>query len=109
MSAIRIEAENLTKKYGEVTAVDDLTFSVKPGVVTGFLGPNGAGKSTTMRLILGLDAPFRSASMEHFRHGEGSGSSPPPWLQSRSVRRHSREPRTRRSRRHRQRPPSTSP
>jgi ABC-2 type transport system ATP-binding protein len=50
-----IEATNLTKRFGDKTAVDDLTFSVEPGVVTGFLGPNGAGKSTTMRLILGLD------------------------------------------------------
>ncbi|MGI8557551.1 MAG: ABC transporter ATP-binding protein [Solirubrobacteraceae bacterium] len=52
-----IEAEGLTKRYGEKLAVDDLTFQVKPGIVTGFLGPNGAGKSTTMRMILGLDAP----------------------------------------------------
>jgi ABC-2 type transport system ATP-binding protein len=52
-----IEALNLTKRYGEKTAVDDLSFTVKPGIVTGFLGPNGSGKSTTMRLILGLDAP----------------------------------------------------
>src|SRR5258705_7647023 len=52
-----IDARNLTKQYGDKTAVDDLTFQVKPGVVTGFLGPNGSGKSTTMRLILGLDAP----------------------------------------------------
>ncbi|HJC29751.1 MAG TPA: ATP-binding cassette domain-containing protein [Candidatus Dietzia intestinipullorum] len=52
-----IEVRNLTKRYGESTAVDDLTFSVRPGVVTGFLGPNGAGKSTTMRMIVGLDAP----------------------------------------------------
>jgi ABC-2 type transport system ATP-binding protein len=52
-----IEARNLTKRYGETTAVSDLTFTVKPGIVTGFLGPNGSGKSTTMRLILGLDAP----------------------------------------------------
>ncbi len=52
-----IEAQNLTKHYGDKTAVDDLTFSVRPGVVTGFLGPNGSGKSTTMRLILGLDRP----------------------------------------------------
>ena len=52
-----IEANNLTKRYGEKTAVDDLSFTVKPGIVTGFLGPNGSGKSTTMRLILGLDAP----------------------------------------------------
>ncbi|MGH9077197.1 MAG: ATP-binding cassette domain-containing protein [Acidimicrobiales bacterium] len=54
-----IEAHNLTKRYGHVTAVDDLSFSVRPGVVTGFLGPNGAGKSTTMRMILGLDRPSR--------------------------------------------------
>ena len=52
-----IEALGLTKRYGPKTAVDDLTFTVKPGVVTGFLGPNGAGKSTTMRMILDLDAP----------------------------------------------------
>ena len=52
-----IEAHGLTKQYGDKTAVDGLTFTVPPGVVTGFLGPNGAGKSTTMRLILGLDAP----------------------------------------------------
>jgi ABC-2 type transport system ATP-binding protein len=52
-----IEANNLTKRYGEKTAVDQLSFKVRPGIVTGFLGPNGSGKSTTMRLILGLDAP----------------------------------------------------
>jgi ABC-2 type transport system ATP-binding protein len=52
-----IEAENLTKDYGDKRAIDGLTFRVEPGLVTGFLGPNGAGKSTTMRLILGLDRP----------------------------------------------------
>lgn len=52
-----IDVRGVTKRYGEKVAVDDLTFSVAPGIVTGFLGPNGAGKSTTMRLILGLDAP----------------------------------------------------
>ncbi len=52
-----IEVRNLSKRYGETTAVSDLTFTVKPGIVTGFLGPNGSGKSTTMRLIVGLDAP----------------------------------------------------
>ena len=52
-----IEAQGLTKDYGKKRAVDGLTFTVKPGVVTGFLGPNGSGKSTTMRLILELDAP----------------------------------------------------
>ncbi len=52
-----IEARNLTKAYGGKYAVEDLSFTVQPGVVTGFLGPNGAGKSTTMRMILGLDRP----------------------------------------------------
>ncbi|MEV8098654.1 ATP-binding cassette domain-containing protein [Kitasatospora sp. NPDC085879] len=52
-----IEANQLTKRYGEKTAVDALDFTVRPGTVTGFLGPNGAGKSTTMRMIVGLDAP----------------------------------------------------
>jgi ABC-2 type transport system ATP-binding protein len=52
-----IEVSNVTKRYGATVAVNDLTFTVAPGIVTGFLGPNGAGKSTTMRLILGLDAP----------------------------------------------------
>ena len=50
-----IEIHELTKTYGSTTAVSDLTFTVRPGAVTGFLGPNGAGKSTTMRMILGLD------------------------------------------------------
>src|SRR4051812_17757783 len=52
-----IEVRTLTKRYGDKLAVDHLTFTVRPGVVTGFLGPNGAGKSTTMRAILGLDRP----------------------------------------------------
>ena len=52
-----IEARGLSKRYGGKLAVDDLTFTVRPGAVTGFLGPNGAGKSTTIRMILGLDAP----------------------------------------------------
>ena len=52
-----IDVQNLTKEYGTRRAVDHLTFSVRPGRVTGFLGPNGAGKSTTMRLVLGLDRP----------------------------------------------------
>jgi ABC-2 type transport system ATP-binding protein len=52
-----IEAVGLTKRYGDRVAVDQLSFTVRPGQVTGFLGPNGAGKSTTMRMILGLDAP----------------------------------------------------
>jgi ABC-2 type transport system ATP-binding protein len=52
-----IEARGLVKRYGPTTAVDNLSFDVRPGTVTGFLGPNGAGKSTTMRMILGLDRP----------------------------------------------------
>ena len=52
-----IEVKNLCKWYGDRVAVDELTFAVRPGVVTGFLGPNGAGKSTTMRMIVGLDKP----------------------------------------------------
>jgi ABC-2 type transport system ATP-binding protein len=52
-----IEARGLTKRYGAKTAVADLSFTVRPGIVTGFLGPNGAGKSTTMRMIAGLDEP----------------------------------------------------
>ena len=52
-----IEAQQLTKRYGDKTAVDGISFTIAPGTVTGFLGPNGAGKSTTMRMIMGLDAP----------------------------------------------------
>ncbi|MGK2349152.1 ABC transporter ATP-binding protein [Actinomyces sp. W5033] len=52
-----IEAVGLTKRYGSKTAVDNISFTVEPGSVTGFLGPNGAGKSTTMRMIMGLDKP----------------------------------------------------
>jgi ABC-2 type transport system ATP-binding protein len=60
-----IEIEHVTKRYGDKVAVDDLTFSVKPGIVTGFLGPNGAGKSTTMRVILGLDRPTAGTATIH--------------------------------------------
>src|SRR5487761_326160 len=56
-----IEVRGLTKRYGEKVAVNDLSFTVEPGKVTGFLGPNGAGKTTTMRLILGLDYPTRGS------------------------------------------------
>ena len=52
-----IVTRGLTKRYGNMVAVDDLSFTVRPGVVTGFLGPNGSGKSTTMRMIMGLDLP----------------------------------------------------
>ncbi|UNO38398.1 ATP-binding cassette domain-containing protein [Streptomyces sp. MST-110588] len=57
-----IEVSELTKRYGDKTAVDRLSFTVRPGRVTGFLGPNGAGKSTTLRMILGLDAPTTGAA-----------------------------------------------
>jgi ABC-2 type transport system ATP-binding protein len=56
-----IEAQNLVKRYGSTVAVNDLSFSIRPGMVTGFLGPNGAGKTTTMRMILGLDAPTQGS------------------------------------------------
>jgi ABC-2 type transport system ATP-binding protein len=63
-----IEANELTKRFGANTAVDGLSFTVRPGVVTGFLGPNGAGKSTTMRMILGLDAPTSGEALVGGRH-----------------------------------------
>jgi len=58
-----IDVERLTKRFGSVTAVDDLSFAVRPGTVTGFLGPNGAGKTTTLRVILGLDAPTSGTAL----------------------------------------------
>ena len=63
-----IEAHNLSKDYGDKRAVDDLTFTVRPGVVTGFLGPNGSGKSTTIRLMLGLDAPTAGDTKVNGKH-----------------------------------------
>ena len=63
-----IEAINLSKRYGDKLAVDQLSFTVQPGTVTGFLGPNGAGKSTTMRLILGLDRPNTGSATINGRH-----------------------------------------
>ncbi len=60
-----IEVDRLSKRFGPVTAVDGLSFAVRPGRVTGFLGPNGAGKSTTMRLILGLDRPNTGTATIH--------------------------------------------
>ena len=63
-----IEVRGLTKRYGDTVAVDDLSFEVRPGVVTGFLGPNGAGKSTTMRMILGLDDPTAGHALVDGRH-----------------------------------------
>src|SRR6202167_2780838 len=63
-----IEAKGLTKHYGDKVAVDQLSFNVRPGVVTGFLGPNGSGKSTTMRMIMGLDAPSAGNVTVNGRH-----------------------------------------
>ena len=62
-----IEILNLTKVYGDKTAVDDISFDVRPGFVTGFLGPNGAGKSTTMRMVLGLDRPTSGRALVNGR------------------------------------------
>ncbi|MFG2128677.1 ATP-binding cassette domain-containing protein [Streptomyces sp. NPDC048751] len=59
----RIEVEGLHKRFGATQALDDMTFTVRPGRVTGFVGPNGAGKSTTMRVVLGLDAPDRGRAL----------------------------------------------
>jgi ABC-2 type transport system ATP-binding protein len=58
-----LSATNLTKRYGDVVAVDDLTFSLAPGTITGFLGPNGAGKTTTLRLLLGLAEPTAGTAL----------------------------------------------
>ncbi|XVS66537.1 ABC transporter ATP-binding protein [Actinosynnema sp. CA-299493] len=62
-----IEVRGLTRRYGDVLAVDDLSFTVEPGKVTGFLGPNGAGKSTTMRVVLGLDRPTSGTALVNGR------------------------------------------
>jgi ABC-2 type transport system ATP-binding protein len=69
-----IEARSLTKRYGDKVAVDDLSFTVQPGIVTGFLGPNGAGKSTTMRMILGLDRPTKGAALINGKPYSHAGS-----------------------------------
>ena len=58
-----IEITGLTKRYGPKLAVDNVSFTVRPGIVTGFLGPNGAGKSTTMRMIMGLDKPTSGTAL----------------------------------------------
>jgi ABC-2 type transport system ATP-binding protein len=66
-----IEVDRLSKRFGPVTAVDDLSFTVRPGRVTGFLGPNGAGKTTTMRIILGLNAPTSGVALVGGRRYQG--------------------------------------
>jgi len=83
-----IEARALTKDYGDKRAVDGLTFTVKPGVVTGFLGPNGSGKSTTMRLILGLDATTSgdvTVNGKHYREHKAPLHEVGALLEARSV------------------------
>src|SRR5437764_4027282 len=83
-----IEARDLTKDYGEKRAVDGLSFTVQPGIVTGFLGPNGSGKSTTMRLILGLDAPTRgdvTVNGKHYREHAAPLHEAGALLEARSV------------------------
>ncbi|HEV2592139.1 MAG TPA: ATP-binding cassette domain-containing protein [Gaiellaceae bacterium] len=83
-----IEARNLTKNYADKRAVDDLSFTVKPGVVTGFLGPNGSGKSTTMRLILGLDSPSAgdvTVNGKHYRDHSAPLHEVGALLEARSV------------------------
>jgi ABC-2 type transport system ATP-binding protein len=67
-----LTVQDLTKRYGDTVAVDSISFTVKPGVVTGFLGPNGAGKSTTMRMILGLDRPTSGQALINGRSYAGS-------------------------------------
>jgi ABC-2 type transport system ATP-binding protein len=66
-----IEVDKLTKRFGAVTALDGLSFAVRPGTVTGFLGPNGAGKTTTMRVILGLEAPTAGTALVGGRRYQG--------------------------------------
>ena len=62
-----IELQQLTKRYGDKLAVDGISATIRPGVVTGFLGPNGAGKSTTMRMVVGLDRPTSGAALVNGR------------------------------------------
>ena len=83
-----IEAVGLTKRYGPKVAVDHLSFTVEPGLVTGFLGPNGSGKSTTMRLILGLDSPTRgnvTVNGKHYREHAAPLHEVGALLEARSV------------------------
>ena len=85
-----IEAKGLTKHYGTKQPSTQLSFKVRPGVVTGFLGPNGSGKSTTMRMIMGLDAPERgdvTVNGQHFKTCTGHfARSAPSWRPRRSIR-----------------------
>ena len=71
-----IEADGLSKRFGATVAVDRLSFTIRPGMVTGFLGPNGAGKTTAMRLILGLDHPSAGTVTINGRRGAARCSCP---------------------------------
>ena len=72
-----VRAESLTKRFGKLTAVDDLSFALEPGTITGFLGPNGAGKTTTLRMLLGLAAPSQRPGAD-LRHAVSRGSKSRP-------------------------------
>jgi ABC-2 type transport system ATP-binding protein len=81
-----IEIDQVTKDYGDKRAVDDVSFVVQPGVVTGFLGPNGAGKPTTMRMVVGLDLPTAGSVRVNGRaYGGGCGLVFTSWKPSASV------------------------
>src|SRR5215216_6153841 len=67
MSQLPIRLDHVTKRYGAITAVEDLSFGVRSGAITGFLGPNGAGKTTTLRILLGLAEPSAGAATIHGR------------------------------------------
>ena len=71
-----IAVRDVTKRFGDVTAVDHLSFEVRPGVVTGFLGPNGAGKSTTLRIVLGLVTPDEGSGSSRRSASRSSGRGP---------------------------------
>ena len=76
MAALAVHG--LTKRFGQLTAVDDLSFDVQPGTITGFLGPNGAGKTTTLRMLLGLVRPTAGSAVvagaPPARRGDSAGS-----------------------------------
>jgi len=72
---VRVEVHGLSKSFGAVRAVDDLSFTVEPGSITGFLGPNGAGKTTTLRMALGLLVADRGGAVQQRRAGHGVSSS----------------------------------
>ena len=88
-----IQARHLTKRYGNKVAVNDISFDVHPGKVTGFLGPNGAGKSTTMRMIMGLDRPTSGAVRVNGRPYRALAHCPSPPQAAGTFKRYSYPPR----------------